>query len=288
MPQLYRWTRKLIGVRTEQQLRRLWTFCVPVRHRSGAVDIYHCCVWKTASQWIRNIFSSTDIYRYSGLLPYAYEAHEGRDYRTLQQRKFDRPFPTRRIVTPLYISYESFTALPKPCKYRAFFVVRDPRDLVVSHYFSSRYSHPGNPGVMGDRARLVELSEKEGMITTLRMMADRGVFEALRSWQENSTADPHIRVFRFEDLVGTEQLRWMTRLMEYCDICIPQEKLKAILNRLSFERLSGGRKPGDEDKWHKYRSGKHGDWKKYFDSSVTQAFEDVAGNLPEMFGYDRA
>ncbi len=286
MPQLYRLARKLVTVRREQQWRRWSAFFIPVRHRSCARNIYHCCVWKTASQWIRNVFSSTDIYRYSGLLPYAYEAHEGRDYRSLQKRCFDRPFPPGHIVTPLYISYESFAALPKPADYRAFFVVRDPRDLVVSHYFSSRYSHTENAGVRQDRARLLELPEREGMIATLQLMVERGVFDALRSWLEHSNADPRIRLFRFEDLVGSNQLQYMTQLVEHCDIRIPHEKLKMILDRLSFERLSGGRKPGDEDKQHKYRSGKHGDWKKYFDDSLAKAFEDAAGDLPVVLGYE--
>jgi hypothetical protein len=287
MPQLYRVARKLINLRREQQLRWMWSHFVPVRHRSCAKNVFHCCVWKTASQWVRNVVSATDIYRYSGLLPYAYEIHEGRDYRALQDRTFDRPFPLGRIITPLYINFESFARLPKPDEHRAFFVVRDPRDLIVSHYFSSRYSHIDNPGVLDDRARLADLPEKEGIIVCLRFMAERGIFDALRSWAENSDADPRIKVFRFEDLVGAEQPRWMTQLMEHCDIRIPQEKLTAILSRLSFEKLSGGRKRGEEDKFHKYRSGTHGSWKKYFDEDVTQAFEQATGDLTRLLGYDQ-
>ena len=74
--------------------------------------------------------------------------------------------------------------------------------------------------------------------------------------------------------------------MEHCDIQVQPEKLKAILARLSFERLSGGRKQGDENKHHKYRSGKHGDWMKYFDADVTRAFEEVTGDLPQILGYN--
>jgi len=285
MPQIYRLARRLIDVRREQQLRWLWSRFVPVAHRSCAENVYHCCVWKTASQWVRNVFSTSDIYRYSGLLPYSYGPHEGRDHRTLQERTFDKPFPRRRIITPLYINWESFASLPKPEEFRSFFVVRDPRDLVVSHYFSSRYSHVENATVLQDRSRLDDLSERDGMVVTLKIMAGRGIFDALRSWIENSSADSRIRVFRFEDLVGPDQLEWMMRLVDHCDIRIPRENLETILASLSFERLSGGRKPGDEDKRHKYRSGKHGDWKKYFDDDLIQEFRGAAGNLPEILGY---
>ncbi len=286
MPQLYQLARRLLNVRREQQLRRLWARFVPVRYRSCAVNVYHCCVWKTASQWLRNVFSATEVYRYSGLLPYAYEAHEGLDDRSLQERVFERPFPLRRIITPLYINFRSFEQLPKPEEYRAFFVARDPRDLVVSHFFSSRYSHVENPGVLDERARLIGLSEKEGMVVHMRYMADRGIFDALRSWSIEAARDSRLQVFRFEDLVGNDQLTWMARLVEHCDIRIPLNKLEAVLHRLSFERLSGGRKQGEENKTHKYRSGKHGDWRKYFDDEVLATFNEITGELPRLWGYE--
>jgi hypothetical protein len=285
MPQLYRLARKIIPLRREQQIRELLARLVPVRHRSCAQNVYHCCVWKTASQWLRNVLSATEVYRYSGLLPYAYEVHEGRDYRALQQRKFDHPFPLNRIITPLYINYESFAGLPKPERYRAFFVARDPRDVVISHYFSSKFSHNENPGVLEERARVADLPEKEGIIVHMRYMAERGIFDALKSWVVNSHGDSRIRVYRFEELTGQDQLRWVTDLMDHCDIRVPQESLKAILARLSLEKLSGGRKQGEENPQHKYRSGKHGSWVKYFDDDVTRTFDEVAGNLPLQLGY---
>lgn len=285
MPQLYTVARKFMTVRREQQLRRLWSCFIPVRHRSCAENVYHCCVWKTASQWIRNVFSSVSVYRNSGLLPYAYEQHEGRDDRALQERTFDKAFPLRTVVSPLYINYQSFANLPKPDNYRAFFVVRDPRDLVVSHYFSSRYSHVENPGVMEERARLAGLSEQEGMVVHMQYMDERGIFGALRSWAERSEEESCIELFRFEELVGQDQIQWMKRLLEHCDVRISQEELAAILERLSFARLSGGRKRGEENKHHKYRSGTHGDWRKYFDDRVMRRFEELTGDLAKMFGY---
>jgi hypothetical protein len=286
MPQLYRLARKIIPLRREQQIRQLLARLVPVRHRSVAQNVYHCCVWKTASQWVRNLLSATEVYRYSGLLPYAYEVLEGRDYRALQERTFDQPFPLNRIITPLYINYESFARMPKPEQYRAFFVARDPRDIVISHYFSSKFSHIANPGVLEERSRVAELPEKEGIIVHMRYMAERGIFEALKSWMENCNADERIRLFRFEDLTGRDQLRWATELMDHCDIRVPQESLKTLLTRLSFEKLSGGRKPGEENPHHKYRSGKPGGWVKYFDADVLRTFEEVAGDLPQQLGYN--
>ena len=124
------------------------------------------------------------------------------------------------------------------------------------------------------------------MAVHMRYMAERGIFDALRSWAEHSSDDSRIRIFRFEDLVGSDQFRWVTELMEHCDVAIPESHLKAVLDRLSFARLSGGRKPGEENKHHKYRSGKAGDWKKYFDDALQAEFREVAGDLCDVLGYE--
>jgi hypothetical protein len=74
--------------------------------------------------------------------------------------------------------------------------------------------------------------------------------------------------------------------MEHCDIRLPDERLIAILARLSFQKLSGGRKPGEENTRHKYRSGKPGDWHKYFNENVTREFDNLVGDLPRALGYN--
>lgn len=286
MPQLYRLARRFITVRREQELRRLWSPLIPVQHRSCAENVYHCCLWRTGSQWFRNLFSATSVYRFSGLLAYTYGQFEGRDTRPLPERSFDSPFPLRRIITPIYINFENFQRIPKPAEYRAFYVVRDPRDLVVSHYFSSKYSHVANPTVLQERAQLEGLSDSEGIIANMKYMAERGVFDALRSWTCRNGDDERIRVFRFEDLVGDNQRSWIRQLMSHCDIQIPDKNLDGVLNRLSFAKLSGGRKKGEESKFHKYRSGKHGNWREHFDEQVASSFYSIAGDLPSALGYD--
>src|SRR5436190_15938066 len=105
-----------------------------VEYRSSSENIYHCCVHKTASQWILRILSAPETYRFSGLRAHAYqrELAGGADTRKVTERTFDKPFPRRTIVTPIYIDLKSFLAIPKPESFKAFFVMRDPRDILVS------------------------------------------------------------------------------------------------------------------------------------------------------------
>jgi len=165
-------------------------------------------------------------------------------------------------------------------------VARDPRDLAISHYFSSKYSHVANPGVLKERSQIESLPEPEGMIVHMRYMRERGIFDALRSWHENCGLNSNCKFVRFEDLIGPDQLQNYMDLMHFCDIQIPEQNVASILDRLSFVKLSDGRKQGEENKFHKYRSGIPGDWKKYFDDRLSSEFIELTGDLVSVLGYE--
>lgn len=256
-----------------------------VRHRSRADNIYHCCVHKTGSQWIRALLSDTVTYRYSGLRPFTYQASlEGRyDARRLTERRFTEPFPRETIVTPLYIDFDNFLAIPKPGAYRAFFVMRDPRDIVVSWYFSAKTSHAEVGGIGRIRQELGTLSTADGIRYALRHMQDRGHFTALDSWREAEQRDPDSVVVRFEDLTsgGSGAL---CRMLAHCDVQMPPGEIERLSREYSFERLSGRRR-GEEDEAAHYRKGIAGDWKNHFDDRLRADFETVAPGLVDRLGY---
>src|SRR5947209_3617806 len=115
-----------------------------VRHRSAYRNIYHCTVQKSASQWLRALLADPRTFPYCGMRPLHPEHRfpNGHDPRPLKARHFDAAFPIGAIVTPFYVSHAAFAALPRPEPYRALFVMRDPRDVVTSWYFSIKFSHP--------------------------------------------------------------------------------------------------------------------------------------------------
>ncbi len=53
----------------------------------------------------------------------------------------------------------------------------------------------------------------------------------------------------------------------------------------SFETLSGGRKPGEEDTRSFLRKGVVGDWRNHLDEATLEAFERIAGPLMTELGY---
>jgi len=260
-----------------------------VMHRSVAENIYHCCVHKTASQWIARILAADETYRASGLHTYRYqrELPGGADIRKIGERTFDKPFPPHTIVTPIYIGWENFIAIPKPSSWRAFFVMRDPRDILVSWYFSWKHSHPVMSDIGEQREKLNAASEDEGLCYGIEQLHEQGLFAALRSWIDASKRSPNAAVFRYEDLIDANQLAVFQKLFAHCDIAMPEEKLREVLAANSFAALAKGRERGVEDVTSHLRKGVHGDWKNHFTPRVSEAFRATTGDLVETLGYQQ-
>jgi hypothetical protein len=248
-------------------------FTVPVTSRCGYQNIYHCTMRKAASQWIQALFTDPLVYRYSGLLPYVPRYYKWRHPQAI---------PPGRAALSLYLSYKRFETLPKPESHRAFFVLRDPRDIVVSSYFSSRNSHTPMGDVLEVRKVLQEKPMKEGLLYVIDHLAKKRTFSGLRSWAIAADSGT-TRLFRYEDLTGERQLDEVNELMRHCGIVIPPAELEGLLSRYSFSRMRSDRESAAPTSH--YRKGKPGDWQNYFDDDVYAAFAAATGNLVDLLGY---
>jgi len=119
--------RPLIGMRTEYVLRRAACRFIPVKSRATADAAFHCCVWKTGSQWIRLVLSDPRLYRYTGLRPIAVG-----NSREIESDSNLLSIPNRSVVTNFYCSRDTYLRVVKPEDSRVFFVFRDPRRILVS------------------------------------------------------------------------------------------------------------------------------------------------------------
>jgi hypothetical protein len=257
-----------------------------ILYQSTSQNVYHCTVQKCASQWLRGILSDPRIVRWCGLASYQYQSHlPGKfDPRKITERRFASGFPEKTIATPIYVDYEGFASIPKPASYKAFFVMRDPRDVVVSWYFSTKLSHPSQGDIERIRQDLVRLSESDGLHYAIDYLGDYGLFQAQRSWAEAAAQDANVLLVRYEDLIGPNQVVLFEQLMQHCDIRIPPEEMAQLLGTYSFEELSG-RARGDEDVKAHYRKGIAGDWRNHFDDGIERRFMDIAGDVIALWPY---
>lgn len=89
---------------------------------------------------------------------------------------------------------------------------------------------------------------------------------------------------RYEELHADPDAH-LTRLLGFLGVDASPEAVALCRESGSFQRLSGGRAPGEEDKQSHFRKGVAGDWKNYFDDKNLSIFNREAGHLLRELGY---
>ncbi len=212
--------------------------------------------------------------------------------------------------------WDMVSALPE---FRGFHVVRDPRDMLVSAYFSHLKSHKvyeNTPQVFIEhREKLKSLSLEAGLLAEITgPMKD--VFHDMREWNpeeedgiievkmEDLTANPaeeFQRIFEALDIPVTSEffpLWWLrSRCNQYAirkfgkgvfkSQGIDIKSLKWHTERLAFSKLTG-RKKGEENTNSHLRKGVAGDWVNYFSPELKQIFNEKQGDLLIKYGYEES
>ncbi len=250
------------------------------------INIYHCCVQKTGSQWIKAILSDELVLKKTGMPIYNYHQHiPGGENRKLTERTFEEPFPGNCILSPLYMDYPGYLSIPKPAGYRTFSVIRDPRDIIISWYFSVKYSHPLMGKIPQHRETLNKIPLSEGLVYCIEYLKEYGLFKALESWVKVPLDDPHIKLFRFEDMVNSnKQVPVFADFFSHCRIPVTGNEIEILMEKYSFEHMRQKTGKPNQEISH-YRKGKPGDWREYFDEHAVSSFERLLGNLVKELGY---
>ncbi len=177
---------------------------------------------------------------------------------------FARPEAVRRVCSTAFIPY---------------FIFRDPRDVVVSHVFyvtdmEARHVHHAYYASLPDiNARLnVSILGRPNANIEFLNIADR--FAPYLDWLNH----PEVLTLHFEDLI-LDRASALTRIMDHflarASVHAPRQMILESLE----SSINPKRSPT-------FRSGKTGEWKKYFTDEHKKLFKDVAGNLLVRLGYE--
>lgn len=198
--------------------------------------------------------------------------------------------------------------------YRGFHVIRDPRDILVSSYFSDRYSHPVYRQEFAQfREELNNTEFEDG----LRMELDRRTaeFEALAGWDYKNPnvyetkyevltvkpADEFSKILPFLGIriydAGATPLADQMRLSlnrglhraKFSSLKlsgVPREFLDDVIAKQAFQKLAG-RTKGQEDQKSHYRKGVAGDWVNYLQGANKDLFKERWGQLLIDLGYEK-
>lgn len=229
--------------------------------------VFHVTHWKAGSQWLHRILRDVAPNRIV-------------DPQLSERQFLDTPLVAGAVYPTVYVTKEQFYSVELPANYKKFVIIRDLRDTLVSGYFSIRYSHAVIDRSLADwRQRLDSTSVEDGLIMLMEEWLPMSA-RIQRSWVESGET-----FIRYEDLLQGDTAILEDVLIRQCDIGVSSDSLKDIILRNRFESLTNGRKPGDENRMAHERKGIAGDWKNYFTSAVTDAFNGQYGRLLVEAGY---
>lgn len=197
--------------------------------------------------------------------------------------------------------------------FKGFHVVRDPRDIIVSAYFSHKNSHGTRdwPELVKIRERLSELSLSDGLMYEFEVLA--GTVTDIAEWDYNQSnilelkyevliQDPYqilLDVFQHLGLAkeihadSTKQILHLLRsnirnrfLGNQVRDFLYFSELMQVIQDNSFSKKSEGRKRGEENVAHHYRKGVAGDWRNYFEDRHIDFFKERYNDCLIKLGYE--
>jgi len=177
---------------------------------------------------------------------------------------FARPEVVARVCTSAFVPY---------------FIFRDPRDVVVSHVFyvtemEPTHVHHTHYQSLPDFDARLETSILGRPEVDVEFPDIAGRFAPYLDWLDQ----PSVMSIHFEDLIH-DRAGTLDRIIDHFLARVPLQANRGLL----LESLESSINPS---KSPTYRSGKTGEWSKYFKNEHKSIFKDVAGDLLIRLGYE--
>jgi hypothetical protein len=194
----------------------------------------------------------------------------------------------RDVVRPgnIYVGFRSFPAniavYPRFEMARKVFMFRDPRDALVSQYFSDAYSHvppAGDTDASRQHAEMFEKRRAEARETPI----DDYVLKRARSMDKTLCAfgsllsDPRCLLLRYEDYVF-QKPRLIHKILRHFDWTCPPGAIEALLKQVD-------QVPESEDPQRFVRRVIPGDHRKKLSPSTINKLNNLLSESLQMFDY---
>ena len=173
-----------------------------------------------------------------------------------------------------------------PCRevsIKKVFAVRDPRDAIVSQYFSWRNSHKNNTNTMLEwRERLSQVEVREG-IYQLICEGKFPYMNQLCKWTNVISSDDSAYILKYEDLLLDFRTH-INDVMHWLNIDLSNKEIEYIFEKTNFETKTN-RFAGIEDQKSHFRKGISGDHKRFFDEKLRKVFDQRYDRAMIILGY---
>lgn len=169
---------------------------------------------------------------------------------------------------------------------RAVHIVRDPRDVIISGYYSHLYSHPvdGLTMLQKHRKALQETDKETGLY--LEMDFAEFYMQDMLSFAK-APVSKNLYTVCYEQLIANQLLAFQSILqhLEIYPKLIDRQQIEDVVYAHSFKNRSKGRERGVEDPKSDARKGQPGDWTNHFSEDHKYYFKEKYQPLLELYGY---
>lgn len=186
-------------------------------------NIYAGSCPKSGSQWAKALLHHPIVRAHTGLFTLPQLAY-------YQQEP--KAFPVGTFVPGMYVSYDYYRQIPHTGERRMIYIFRDPRDIVVSAWFSGTETHREIFNVAAQRQMLLNISMDEGMTyiikngeTHLRNMA---------TWVDLD--DESVMTIRLED-IGADHPNAVRRILAHCGVELSEDEMATVVFETSREEM---------------------------------------------------
>ncbi len=168
--------------------------------------------------------------------------------------------------------------IPNLEEYKVVLVTRDPRDILVSEYYSIAYSHPV-PSKMGDKHDKFmskRVNARESTIDEYVILESDRVYDIFSRYQ-TLLIDKYKNTYltTYEQMISDFEV-WLTDLINYCELNVSREFIQSLLKE------NEDKKPKEENIHKHVRKGLPGDYKQKLQPEtivyLNEKFETVLKN----------
>ncbi len=160
-------------------------------------------------------------------------------------------------------------------RFKKILLIRDPRDIVVSHYFSMKKSHTVPQGEVGQK--LLELRDELAHIEVDEYVLKKapGFRNILKTY--GIIEDNNFKLFRYEDIIFNKQ-QWVQDILSFLGLEMPEDKSKAIAAKHDIF-------PTGENQSSHIRKVTPGDYKEKLKPETIEQLNDCFKEVLEKYGY---
>ena len=228
-------------------------------NNSLKTSIIHFSINKSATQYVKSILRKTatinnmtpvsiNDYAFHSTMPFLNRLSNE------ELKKYAHIFKPKGYV---YSVFGAMVGVENLAAYKIILVVRDPRDVLVSGYFSKVFSHPLPSSESDKRARFEENRRQAQAETIDEYVLENSekIYDIYTNYiQHLLQKNTQVYVCRYEEMINDFE-GWLTGLLDYAELKItPELKQKFIMEHQA-------KTPKKEDYNQHLRKGKAGDYK---------------------------